>query len=77
MLLAGVVTLAKSHFHPVVAVGIPSVPVEPEHDVPTFMSNAAVPLLALIEGVVAQKPEEMVGAVALIIILLEVVVPNP
>ena len=64
-MLAGVVTLANEQTHPVVADGIVNVPVEPEHVVPTLMSNAAVPLLAEIDGDVAQKPEAMVGAVPL------------
>ena len=53
--------------HPVVAAGIVSVPVEPQVAPPIRMSNAAAPLLADIEVLeaVLQKPEAMVGAVAL------------
>jgi hypothetical protein len=64
-LLAGLVTLAKLQAHPVVAVGILSVPTEPAQAVPTFISKAAVPLAALIDGDVAQKPAEIVGGVRL------------
>ena len=45
-----------------VAAGIANVPVDPEQDVPTLISKAALPLLAVIDGDVAQNPDEMVGA---------------
>jgi hypothetical protein len=49
-------------FHPVVAVGSPITPLVATPPVPTFIVNAAVPLLLEMLGLVP-NPDEMVGAV--------------
>ena len=64
LFVAGVVTSWKSQAQPLVAAGIVIVPVLVAHAVPTLIENAAVPLLAVTEGVVQKVVAT--GAVTLI-----------
>ena len=57
-------------FHPFAAVGKPTTPLVAVPPVPTFILKAAVPLFAVIDGVVP-NPELIVGAVALTASLVE------